>query len=364
MSEAARILVVDDNEDNRYTLIRRLKREGYAEVELATNGREALELIARRPFDLVLLDIMMPEMNGYEVLERLKADDELRHLPVIMISAISELDSVVRCIELGAEDYLPKPFNSVLLKARIGASLERKRLHDREADHLAEIERQRRRADELLDAMLPGSAVSELKASNRILPRRFEDVAVLFGDVVGFTAYCEAHPPEDVVANLHQLATAFEEITTANGLEKIKTIGDAIMATANLLEPHRDPVMACLRVAFATAEAARATPGAWRMRVGIHLGSVVAGVVGSKKFTFDLWGDTVNLAQRLSSLGPEPAIHLSARAWQQVASRAQGRPLGPVALKGRGEVEVFRCAALDADPHLHEHASRSDDAIS
>ena len=150
MSGSARILVVDDDEDIRYTLARRLKREGYEEVALATKGREALDLIARRPFDLILLDIMMREMNGYEVLERLKADEVLRHVPVIMISAISKLDSVVLCIELGAEDYLPKPFNSVLLRARIGASLERKRLHDREAKHLAEIERQRARADQLL----------------------------------------------------------------------------------------------------------------------------------------------------------------------------------------------------------------------
>jgi CheY-like chemotaxis protein len=131
---------------------------------------------------------MMREMNGYEVLERLNADEVLRHVPVIMIWAISKLDSVVLCIELGAEDYLPKPFNSILLRARIGASLERKRLHDREAEHLAEIERQRARADQLLHAILPAPAVAELKANDRITPRRFESVAVYFGDVVGFTA--------------------------------------------------------------------------------------------------------------------------------------------------------------------------------
>jgi class 3 adenylate cyclase len=255
---------------------------------------------------------------------------------------------VVRCIELGAEDYLPKPFNSVLLRARIGASLERKRLHDREAEHLAEIERQRARADQLLHAILPAPAVSELKASDRITPRRFESVAVYFGDVVGFTAFCDCHPPETVVASLDHLATAFERITSAHGLEKIKTVGDAVMATANLLEPHDDPVMACLRVAFAMAEAARAAPTAWQMRVGIHLGPVVAGVVGSRKFTFDVWGDTVNLAERLSSFGREPGIHLSAGAWRQVADRAHGDLLGPVTLKGKGEVEVIRCAALQA----------------
>jgi len=175
---AAAILVVDDNEDNRYTLTRRLRRQGFDDLTEAASGREALEQIAGRPFDLVLLDVMMPEMNGYEVLEHLKRDDGLRHIPVIMISALSELDSVVRCIELGAEDYLPKPFNAVLLNARISASLERKRLHDREHAHLAEIDRQRQRADELLHAMLPQPAVAELKSRDRIAPRRFDDVMV------------------------------------------------------------------------------------------------------------------------------------------------------------------------------------------
>jgi CheY-like chemotaxis protein len=343
---AAAILVVDDNDDNRYTLTRRLQRQGYDNLTEASSGREALEQIARRPFDLVLLDVMMPEMNGYEVLERLKSDDRLRHIPVIMISALSELDSVVRCIELGAEDYLPKPFNAVLLKARIGASLERKRLHDRERAHLAEIERQRRRADELLHAMLPLPAVEELKTRDRIEPRRFDGVAVLFADVVGFTGYCDRNPPEAVVANLDHLASTFEDITSTHGLEKIKTVGDAFMATANLLDRHADPVMASLRAAFALAEAAGDTPAGWRVRSGIHIGPVVAGVVGSRKFSFDLWGDTVNLAYRLSSLGDEPAIHLSAAAWAQVADRASGSRLGQLDLKGKGHVEVVRCLSI------------------
>ena len=115
----ATLLVVDDNEDNRYTLTRRLTREGYTQLTTAANGREALEVLQRQPFDLVLLDIMMPEVNGYEVLERMKADAQLRHIPVIMISAVDEIDSVVRCIELGAEDYLAKPFNPTLLRARV-----------------------------------------------------------------------------------------------------------------------------------------------------------------------------------------------------------------------------------------------------
>src|SRR5215475_419676 len=127
----AALLVVDDIEDNRFALSRRLARQGYLNVTTAADGRQALELLNSRPFDLVLLDIMMPNVNGYEVLAAMKANERLRHIPVIMISAVDEIDSVVRCIELGAEDYLPKPFNPTLLRARLGACLERKRLHDR-----------------------------------------------------------------------------------------------------------------------------------------------------------------------------------------------------------------------------------------
>ena len=134
------LLLVDDNEDNRYTLSRRLSRAGYTNLTMALNGREALELLRARPFDLMLLDVMMPEMNGYEVLEALKADPRFRNLPVIMISALDQIESVIRCIELGAADYLPKPFNPTLLKARVGASLEKKRLRDEVDAYLARIE--------------------------------------------------------------------------------------------------------------------------------------------------------------------------------------------------------------------------------
>ena len=167
-TEGPHLLVVDDNEDNRYTLTRRLKRQGYENLSVAENGRQALEMLAADNFDLVLLDIMMPEVNGYEVLERLKSDMRLRDVPVIMISALDEMESVVKCIELGAEDYLPKPFNPVLLRARVGASLEKKKLRDQEASYLDQLEAEKKRGDELLNAILPAGAVSELKATGQV----------------------------------------------------------------------------------------------------------------------------------------------------------------------------------------------------
>jgi sigma-B regulation protein RsbU (phosphoserine phosphatase) len=149
------LLVVDDNEDNRYTLVQRLKRQGYTNLTTAVNGRDALEMLRTQPFDLVLLDVTMPEMNGYEVLEHLKADNRLRHVPVVMISAVDQVESVVRCIELGAEDYLPKPFNPTLLKARVGASLEKKRLRDELEAHVARIEADLEAARRIQMSMVP-----------------------------------------------------------------------------------------------------------------------------------------------------------------------------------------------------------------
>ena len=150
-----RLLVVDDNEDNRYTLIMRLEIEGYSNIAIAEDGEQALTLLASQEFDLVLLDVMMPKVDGYQVLQQLKADGRLHNIPVIMISALNEIDSVVRCVELGAVDYLSKPFNPVLLKARVGASLEKKRLRDEVRAHTARMEEELEAARQLQMSMVP-----------------------------------------------------------------------------------------------------------------------------------------------------------------------------------------------------------------
>jgi phosphoserine phosphatase RsbU/P len=152
---AGALLIVDDNEDNRYTLTRRLQREGYTDLTPAADGEQALELLGTRSFDLVLLDVMMPGLDGYQVLERMRADPRLRDIPVIMISANDQLESVVRCIELGAEDYLAKPFNPTLLRARTGASLEKKRMRDEICRHVRRMERELDAARAIQLSMVP-----------------------------------------------------------------------------------------------------------------------------------------------------------------------------------------------------------------
>jgi DNA-binding response OmpR family regulator len=165
----AHLLIVDDDDLNRELLSQILKKDGYL-VSMADNGRSALAMLMSRTFDLVLLDIMMPEMNGFQVLEKLKADPDLRHVPVIVVSALDEIKHVVKCIEMGAEDHLPKPFDRVLLRARVGACLEKKRLHDQEHAILQQLAKEKKRAESLLEVIIPvGVALSVEKDFDRLL---------------------------------------------------------------------------------------------------------------------------------------------------------------------------------------------------
>ncbi len=334
------VLIVDDVAENRDLLARRVRREG-CDVRTACNGEEALAILDRGGIDLVLLDIMMPVVNGYEVLERMKADTALRHVPVIVISATDELSSVVKCLEMGANDYLSKPFNSVILKARMAACLLQKRLRDQEVQYRQQLEAEKTRADGLLHALFPHPVVQELKATNAFRPRRYQDVAVLLCDIVGFTSYCDRRPPEEVVPYLQRLIETFEELAARHGLEKIKTIGDAFMATAGLLTSVENPVLRCVQCGQEMIAAAHDLSPHWEVRVGIHFGPVVAGVVGSRQYCFDIWGDTVNTAARVESHGTPGAVNISGAAWQQIAHRARGESR-MIEVKGKGPLEIVR----------------------
>jgi adenylate cyclase len=345
--EPGRLLVVDDNELNRDMLARRLERLGH-QVTCAENGRDALEKIGAAPFDLVLLDIMMPVMNGYEVLAQLKADPVLRALPVIVLSASDESQNVIRCIQMGAEDHLRKPFDPVLLQARINACLDKKRFRDREVSYLRQIQEEKRRTDELLHIILPRDVAAELKATHAVKPRRFENVAVLFCDVVGFTEFSERHSPEEILLHLQSLVQVFEGIAARQGLEKIKTIGDAFMATAGLLSPLQMPALNAVRCGLEMVIAARTMPPNWEIRVGVHVGPVIAGVVGQKKYQYDVWGNTVNTAARMEQVAPAGSVCVNAETWKSLKNCCRGKSLGRISIKGKGELEIFTVDGVEA----------------
>ncbi len=344
------ILVVDDNETNRDVLGRRLEREGYL-VSSAENGRCALEMVRATSYDLVLLDIMMPEIDGYQVLSQMKADPALCDIPVIMITALDQINSVVRCIESGAEDYLSKPFDPVLLRARIGACLEKKRLRDEQKRKhaqleaaIGEAETQRRESESLLRNILPSQIAEELRGRGQVEPRYFEDVTILFSDFVGFTHATENLAAEDLVNLLHRYFTAFDKIVGRYGLEKLKTIGDSYMLVGGL--PERNPshpvdaVMAAFEMVNAVEEMS-SEEAPWRVRIGIHTGPVIAGVVGIKKFAFDIWGESVNFSSRMESSGAANRINMSARTYSRVKDFFECEARGQVATKEGKPYEMY-----------------------
>ena len=230
------LLVVDDDAMNREMLARRLQRSGF-NITTAENGRVALDLLKKRDFDLVLLDIIMPELNGFRTLEFIKADPKLRHLPVIMLTALDEVDSTVRCIEAGAEDYVPKPFNSVILHARINASLEKKRLRDQEQAYLTELQAERAKSDLLLLNVLPKAVADRLKQGERTIVDSFREATVVFADIVGFTTFSANMAPSRTVQLLNDLFSGFDRLVETYELEKVKTIGDSYMVVGGVPIP-------------------------------------------------------------------------------------------------------------------------------
>jgi adenylate cyclase len=334
---ASRILVVDDNEANRDLLSRRLVREGYY-VTSAESGAAALALTAAEDFDLVLLDLMMPGMSGFEVLCRLKADASTRHVPVIMISALEEFDSTVRCIEAGAEDYLPKPFNPVLLRARIRASVEKKRLLD-------ELRAEKERSESLLLNILPRTIVERMRRGETVIADRVAEATILFSDLVEFTTLAARLSPEETVTLLGDIFCRFDGLTARYGLEKIKTTGDGYMVAGGLPEPRADHAIAAAEMALAMLEAVETAGNVvgvqLQVRIGLNTGALIAGVLGTHKFVYDVWGDTVNTAKRMESYGQPGGVHVSAFTRQALGDAFRFESRGLLEVKGKGSMETY-----------------------
>lgn len=342
------ILIIEDSKTQALQLQLMLRSLNY-NTTLVTNGLKAIEAIKHRPPALIISDLLMPEMDGYELLKHLKRNSEWRNIPVIVVTAIDKVDSAVLCIEQGAEDYLEKPFNLTLLKARVNACLEKKRRNDLEHQHMKEIEKEKQRYNELLEIILPPRIVEELQRYNTVKPRRFEDVAVLFCDVVSFTSYCDKHHPEEVIDILQSLVGTFEELTDKYHLEKIKTIGDAFMSTAGLLYQLPNSVENAIKCGIEMIKHTPLRSPQWEVRVGIHKGPVIGGIIGKKKYLFDIWGDTVNIAQRMQSLAHPNEISISSYAWQDVKDIFTPTAKSIVNVKGKGIMEVYSIEVLDED---------------
>jgi adenylate cyclase len=354
--ECGAILVVDDDEGNREILARRLRRQGYR-VEVAAGGRQALETLGRTALDLVLLDVMMPDMDGYAVLQGLKADPRLHDIPVLMISALDEIASVVRCIELGAEDYLSKPFDPVLLQARIGACLERKRLHDEEVRHRQELAEWNRRLEQrveqqvaqlerlgrlkrffspqLAELIVAGGAEDPLKTHRR-------ELTVVFLDLRGFSSFAETADPEEVMGVLREYHAAMGELILAHEGTLERFAGDGMMVFFNDPVPVSDPAERAIRMAVAMRDRVDELTVKWQKRgydlalgIGIAQGYATIGAIGFEgRWDYGAIGTVTNLAARLCAEAKPGQILIPQRLLGAVEHLVETEPVGELPLKG------------------------------
>ncbi len=234
----------------------------------------------------------------------------------------------------GAVDYIHKPFSAPLVLARVKTHLALRAA-------LSEAQIARKQADELLHALLPKKAADEIRSIGTVIPRRYENVAVLFCDVTNFTSYCDKHEPEEVISRLDALFLIFERITARHGLEKIKTIGDGFMAAAGLLQDINDPIGSAIRCGLEMTSTLIDADLGWEVRVGVHAGPVVAGVVGQERYQFDIWGDTVNVAARMSDKSSPGSVAVTKDVWEQVGHAFTGEALGEMEVKGKGTISIF-----------------------
>ena len=337
LAAPGRILIVDDNEYSRELMAKQLRQQGQT-VDTVAGGQAAQALLTdpdSPPVDVIVTDVLMPGITGLDLLKWLKADPQFWPIPVIMVSALGDEDGVLACIGAGAEDYLIRPVRADLLRARIAGSLEKKRLRDRELEYQARIDR-------LVRAMFPPAVVDEWRQTETIRPKRHEKVGVLFTDIVGFTTWCENYRdrPELVVDTLQALIRRFEDVSRRFGVQKIKTIGDTFMAVAGLSECDPNPALTLLKCAVALIAETEAHAAGWTVRVGIHVGPVVTGVLGQTQFSFDVWGQTVNAAARMESNGRPGRVTLSAEAWSDVEGVAEGTSR-EANVKGLGAIAIW-----------------------
>lgn len=354
----ADILAIDDTPENLKLLSQLLTDRQY-KVRSVTKGVTAIRAAQAAPPDLILLDISMPEMGGYEVCEQLKADERTREIPVIFISASGETLDKVKAFEVGGVDFVTKPFQVEEVLARIKTHLQlralrqqlqtqnqqlQQEIHDRVKAEQA-LEQEREKSENLLLNVLPQPIAEQLKQNPQAIAYRFDAVTILFADIVDFTGLSAAIPPTELVNLLNQIFSEFDRLVEKHGLEKIKTIGDAYMAVGSLPNPMPNHVAAIANMALDMQHTIqhyqRPDGSPFSLRIGIDTGPVVAGVIGMKKFSYDLWGDAVNIASRMECHGEPGRIQVTEAVYQQLRDRYRFVARGAIPIKGRAHMNTY-----------------------
>lgn len=338
------ILIVDDVPVNLQALESILQTRGFRVVK-ATNGEQALEIVAQEKPDLILLDVMMPKMNGYEVCQHLKENPATSKIPVIFLTGRNDSYSVIKGFASGALDYVVKPFHAPELLARINTHLELKHSRDTVLRYNHLLNAEKRRAEQLLLNILPASIADRLQNGERQIADKVDDATVIFADVTNFTPLSENYSAEEIVSLLNSLFSAFDALAEEYGVEKIKTMGDSYMAASGIPIERPDHAEAAVNMALSMltvlAEVNASSGNNLNIRIGLHCGPVVAGVIGVKKFIYDLWGDTVNTASRMESHGEAGKIHVTEALYNKLRDKYRFQERGNIEIKGKGSMKTY-----------------------
>ena len=339
------ILIVDDSSVNLDLFKKQIQHFGH-NVKTAEDGYIALKLIKENTFDLILLDLIMPRINGYQVLERLKSNQKTSNIPIIIISALDNLDNIVKCIELGAEDFIAKPFNTILLKTRINHVLEKKQLFDKQDQLLNTIKVEQDKSDKLLNNILPDSIINRLKDGSKTFAERFDDVSIMFADINGFTPLSEKLSPFALIDMLNEIFSEFDKISDENNIEKIKTIGDCYMVASGVPIANSNNSELLIKSAIQMKNFLKSYNKKINyqigMTIGIHTGSVIAGVIGKNKFSYDLWGDTVNVASRVEAYGKKNSINVTKEVYKKLNPNYSFCKPQTIEIKGKGMMDIYQ----------------------
>lgn len=340
------LLVVDDNAMSRDLLSRQLARHGYI-VATASNGREALEALSRQTFDMVLLDVIMPEMDGVETLRRIKANDRLRNVPVVMLSSLDEVDSAVHCIEMGADEYLAKPVNPSLLEARISANLEIRRMRERERVYRRNAEASETAIEQLLLASFPASIAARVRNGESDIAESFAETTALWCSLAGAPGGGDV---VEGVGRVRALASLAEELADELGMETCLVRHDGFTVVAGAPTPRDDHAEAVARFALELlGRVDGADDPSSGLRLGLHTGPSAGAVLGGGRLRYEVWGDAADTAEALARLGVPGAVLVSPTTHALLKERFAFDKRGVIEVPGKGQMRAYVLRDAPAD---------------
>ncbi|MEN9997740.1 MAG: hypothetical protein RI922_730 [Bacteroidota bacterium] len=323
------LLIVDDSIEN-LQLLTGLLKDNY-KIKVAKNGLKAIEIVENdQTIDLILMDVMMPEMDGFQACKIIKSKADKSHIPIIFLTALNEASDETLGFESGGSDFITKPFHAEVVRARVKT-------------HIALLN-EKRKSDNLLSILLPDKVIHQLKKHGTYQPEKHPDTSIMFCDLVGFTAISATMSPENLIQELTDIFTKFDEISSMNNVTRIKTIGDAYMAVSGLNDVEENHAENMVNAGLMFIDYLnirnRTSQQQWKCRIGIHSGEIITGIVGTSRFQFDIMGDNVNIASRVESNGEIMEVVVTNAVLERISSNYLTQELGVKNLKGKGEMKL------------------------